>query len=150
MKPPSSRPGAASPSFRRVHQVALFSALIFRLTTPGAFASSATWKAHPPFRSIYWNEAANWTPETVPNGFGDVATLGRSDQTYIVISVPTEVAKIIFNPGASAYSINFEYTDSLATRGIINNSGKIQEFIDTRQRSQYRECLRYRRWGSDC
>ena len=48
------------------------------------YAGSATWNLNPP--SGEWNTAANWTPATVPDGPSDVATLGLSNQTSVVIN----------------------------------------------------------------
>ena len=73
-----------------------------------AHADSATWNLNP--TSGDWNTAANWTPNTVPNGPDDIATFGVSNQTDITLSITaTEVNELIFNPGASAFTITNEW-----------------------------------------
>src|SRR5690348_14209689 len=70
-----------------------------------SFAGSATWSANPV--SGDWNTAANWTPNTVPNGPADIATFGVSNQTASTVSTADiEVSELIFNPGASPFTIN--------------------------------------------
>ena len=44
-----------------------------------AYAGSATWNLDPINEN--WNDAANWMPNTVPNGPADVATFGVSDKS---------------------------------------------------------------------
>jgi hypothetical protein len=78
-------------------------AFIFGLTVHLAHAGSATWKLNPV--NDDWNNTANWTPATVPNGPSDVATFASSNQTAVTISANAEVAQIVFGPGASSYSI---------------------------------------------
>ena len=80
--------------------------LLFLLSVGGTtFAGSATWSLNRV--SGDWNTAANWTPPTVPNGPADTATFDVSTTTNI--SVPLlfafEVDGIVFNPGASAYTV---------------------------------------------
>ena len=71
-----------------------------------AHAGSATWDLNP--ASGDWNTAANWTPMTVPNGAGDVATFGLSNTTTVSISANTEVNAIVFAPGNSGYTITVD------------------------------------------
>src|SRR5712691_11506899 len=97
-----------------------------------AHADSATWNLNP--TSGDWNTAANWTPNTVPNGPDDIATFGLSNQTAITVStVVREVNELIFNPGASAFTITV--TDdpdfTISGTGITNNSGIAQNFVVT-------------------
>jgi hypothetical protein len=69
------------------------------------YADSATWTMHP--TSNDWNTAANWTPATVPNGPTDVATFARSNIKSLEFSAATtEVAEIVFNPGANSFKIS--------------------------------------------
>ena len=94
------------------------------------YAGSATWNLNP--ISGDWNTAANWTPNTVPNGPDDVATFGVSNQTGVSISsVVTEVNEVIFNPGASAFTITDSWYLTISGIGIANNSGIAQNFVVT-------------------
>ncbi len=88
-------------------------------------AGSATWNLNP--TSSDWNTAANWMPNTVPNGPADIASFGVSSQTSISFSAFTEVNSIIFLPGANAFTITSEMiTLTISGAGIINNSGIMQ------------------------
>jgi len=68
-----------------------------------AHAASATWNLNP--SNGDWNTAGNWTPATVPNGSTDTATFDVSNQTSLTLSANTEVNGIVFNAGASAFTI---------------------------------------------
>jgi autotransporter-associated beta strand protein len=97
-------------------------------TASGSFAGSATWKAAP--ANTDWNSAANWIANGPPNGPADTATFATSNVRRPVISQTTEVNGIVFNPGASAFTITspfFAFTISGA--GITNNSGITQNFV---------------------
>jgi autotransporter-associated beta strand protein len=105
--------------------------LLAMLTLPGlqsAHGDSATWKLDP--TNGHWNSAANWTPETVPDGPGDIATFDVSNTTVINISQATELERLIFNPDASAFTITTAKDRSLILRGagIVNLSGAVQNF----------------------
>ena len=99
-----------------------------------AHAGSATWNLNPV--SGDWNTAANWTPATTPNGPADVATFALSNATSVSILVNTEVSSVVFNPGASAFTITVS-TDSflpqltISGAGVLNNSGVTQNFVTT-------------------
>jgi autotransporter-associated beta strand protein len=77
--------------------------------------------------------AANWTPDVVPNGPNDIATLGLSNTTNVSLSGPggTEVNSIIFSPAATnPYTITANQRLLLISGvGIVNNSGTIQSFV---------------------
>src|SRR5919204_6148417 len=109
-------------------RVAILAALTVVLTQV-AYAGSATWLASPPTGN--WNHAANWTPATVPNGPSDTATFATSNTTGVSISANTEVNSIVFNAGASAFSITARPTLTLTVSGagIANNSGVTQNFV---------------------
>src|SRR5438132_1810861 len=92
-----------------------------------AYADSATWNLNP--TSGDWNTAANWTPPTVPDGSTDVATFDLSNTTGVSLSATTRVDSIIFNPGASSYTIVAAFELNLDGLGIINNSGVTQSFV---------------------
>jgi len=93
-----------------------------------AFAGSATWNLNP--GSGNWNTAANWTPNTVPNGPADGATFDLSNTTSISLSANTEVSGIVFDAGASAFSItaNPLLALTISGTGITNNSAIMQNF----------------------
>jgi autotransporter-associated beta strand protein len=106
--------------------------ILVLLTLASAFhahAGSATWNLSP--TSNEWNTAANWTPNTVPNSPTDVATFGVSNTTRVSLSAVTQVGGVLFNPGASAFSIIAKGAVSLsfAGAGVTNNSGMTQNFI---------------------
>ena len=97
-------------------------------TASSSFAGSATWKATP--ANTDWNNAANWIANGPPNGPADTATFATSNIRRPVISATTEVNGIVFNPGASAFTITspfFSFT--ISGVGITNNSGITQNFV---------------------
>jgi autotransporter-associated beta strand protein len=105
---------------------------------------SATWNLNP--LNNHWGKAANWTPTTVPYGENDVATLGASNITEIMLGDTPDgyadnvVAEVYFAEGASAYTIvtspvtRSYYPTQLgfAGAGITNNSGVVQNFVAAR------------------
>ena len=99
------------------------------------YADSATWSMNP--TSNDWNTAVNWTPATVPNGPTDVATFAGSSVTGLRFSaVMTEVAEIVFNPGANRFKITADsklaqtfVTLTISGSGITNNSGVTQDLV---------------------
>ena len=100
----------------------------------GAFAGSATWNLNP--TNGDWSIAANWTPPTVPNGPADTATFGLSSGTSILVGFggSIEVNAIVFNAGASAFTISFGNTSfnnlyTISGVGITNNSAITQNFV---------------------
>src|SRR4029453_2872077 len=97
-------------------------------TASSSFAGSATWLASP--ANTDWNSAANWTAGGPPNGSTNTATFATSNIRRPVISQTTEVNGIVFNPGASAFTISspfFSFT--ISGVGITNNSGITQNFV---------------------
>src|SRR5262249_20106940 len=95
-----------------------------------AYAESAQWNLNP--TSGDWNTAANWTPMTVPNGPGDVATFGLSNTIGVAISEDTEVDGITFPSAATnPYFISTSpgLTLTISGVGIVNNSGVTQNFV---------------------
>ncbi|PYV73628.1 MAG: hypothetical protein DMG96_22520 [Acidobacteria bacterium] len=104
--------------------------LAFLLCALGAvYADSATWNLHP--ISNDWNTAANWTPNTVPNGPDDVATSGLSGHAGVLVSTDIEVSEVIFNAGASPFTITVKWALTISGIGITNNSGSTQNFVVT-------------------
>src|SRR6266567_7190533 len=76
--------------------------LMFSIQT--SLADSATWNLNPIDND--WNNPLNWTPNTVPDGEEDVATLDVSNKTGVRISHPGDtVAHIAFTSTASSYTI---------------------------------------------
>jgi len=93
------------------------------------YADSATWRTNP--ISNDWNTAANWTPNTVPNGPDDIATFALSQHPDVFVSTDTEVNQVIFNAGASPFNINVANDQELTVSGIgiTNDSGVAQNFV---------------------
>jgi autotransporter-associated beta strand protein len=117
-----------------------FTAAIALLASIGTLeAGSATWNLNPV--NNHWSKAQNWTPAVVPNGSDDVATFETSNVTDVVLGAPdyvysiVTVAGIVFDPGASAYSITVmpvvgaDSTISFEGTGIVNNSGITQSLV---------------------
>ena len=80
------------------------------------YAASSTWSTNP--TNGDWNNPANWTPHTVPNGPSDVARFSTSTQTEISLSAPVTVAEIIFNTDVSSYNITCAAGTSLTFTGF--------------------------------
>ncbi len=90
-------------------------------------AGSATWSLDPD--NPDWNTAGNWSPATVPNGLEDIATFGISNLPNANVSTyGTEVSEVVFNPGASAFTLSSDNTWFVSGPGITNNSGITQTF----------------------
>jgi autotransporter-associated beta strand protein len=92
-------------------------------------AGSATWGTSP--ASGDWNTSSNWTPNTVPNGPLDLATFATSTRRAVSFSQVTEVNSIVFNPGASTFTItNAPFHEvTISGAGVINNSGVMQTIV---------------------
>jgi len=93
-----------------------------------SFAGSATWKPAPATGD--WNTATNWTPATVPNSPTDTATFATSNITGVALSGLISINGIVFNSGASAFTITdnaFAFT--ISGTGIMNNSAAAQNFV---------------------
>lgn len=92
-------------------------------------SGSATWLASPATGD--WNTAANWTAGGPPNGSADTATFASSNITGVSLSLNTEVNGIVFNAGASPFTITASATFALTISGvgITNNSGITQNFV---------------------
>ncbi len=113
----------------RVRASLLATATVLLSAPTATFAGSATWDLNP--GSGDWNTAGNWTPMTVPNASTDTATFGLSNITNVSLSANSEVNGIIFDPGASVYTITASpgLTLTLSGAGVVNNSGVIQSFV---------------------
>src|SRR5438105_10023746 len=104
------------------------------LTATPAHAGSATWFGQ---LNTNWNVSGNWSPQTVPNGPSDVATMAATSSNNRIpfITANTEVYGITFPlnrfPIAVNYTITVEFGISLTVSGtgITNNSGQAQNFV---------------------
>lgn len=108
----------------------LFSGAFLFLANATTEAGSATWNLDP--TSGDWNTAANWTPNTVPNSPADRATFDISNTSAITLSTSTQVNGIIFNPGASPYTVTVgpaSFVLTIGGLGIQNESGIAQNFV---------------------
>jgi autotransporter-associated beta strand protein len=104
--------------------------VVFMLSIQTIQADSASWSAAP--ASGDWNTANNWVPMTVPDGIADTATFVLSNTTGVSISANTEVNGVVFNGGASAFTITTSpmFTLTVSGLGITNNSGIAQNFVN--------------------
>ena len=101
----------------------LSAALLLVITIQTVHAGSATWNLNP--TNGDWNTAANWTPNTVPNGPNDIVTFEASNQTDVTISTSTEVSELVLRPSASDFTIQVTagQTFTISGSGITNSSG---------------------------
>src|SRR5436190_5575383 len=115
-----------SSSPRLLRFLILFGILLAPLV---ARADSATWALNPAAGD--WNTATNWMPNTVPNGPSDIATFDVSNTTAVSLSADTEVDSIVFDPGASAFSIfaKPQFMLTIGGSGIMNESSGTQDFV---------------------
>jgi hypothetical protein len=99
------------------------------LPTSLAIAGSSGWQSSPPTSN--WNTASNWTPATVPNDPADTASFATSNTRFLSLSANTEVNGIVFNGGASAFTITATpgVTLTISGGGITNSSGITQTFF---------------------
>src|SRR5260370_6293139 len=103
-------------------------ALLFLVVQRKSVAGSATWPKTP--ASGDWNTAANWTPNTVPNGTSDVATFGISNVTDVINrDVIVNLDSLVFNSAAPQYTITAKDNIAFYGTGIINGSGVMQSFV---------------------
>lgn len=89
---------------------------------------SATWAESPV--SGDWNTAANWLPQTVPNGPSDTAVFTASNITNVATSAIVEVNSLVFDADATQFSVTTAVGTSLTISGtgIINHSQTVQSF----------------------
>ncbi|MEO5754733.1 MAG: hypothetical protein ABIR38_08500, partial [Chthoniobacterales bacterium] len=114
---------------RRFLSLPLYIGLAMFGLLQSVLADSATWQANP--GSNNWNTAASWTPATIPNGVSDAATFNVSNTTAISLTASILVDRIVFQPGASAFTITPAPGVSLTLggAGVANNSGAMQNFV---------------------
>ncbi len=128
-QPTTSQPRALPCTLRQTLTAALLPTLLLLLTIDSGHAGSATWAANP--GDNYWHEAANWSPQTVPDSPSDTATFATSSTTFIYLDDSVALDGITFSPGASAFTIPVQFADislSFYGAGITNNSGIVQNF----------------------
>lgn len=108
---------------------ALLPGLVWMFSLQSTRAGSATWDASP--TSGDWNTAVNWSPDTVPNGIGDTASFALSSITNVSVSLSTEVNGIVFEEGASPFTISTSGRGDLTigSAGVTNDSGSVQNFV---------------------
>jgi autotransporter-associated beta strand protein len=108
---------------------ALLSTCILILTSQFSQAGSATWAQTP--ADSNWSNPSNWIPNTVPNSTTDVATFDASNITDISLVDSINVQGLIFDAGASAYTLTLASGKELTVNsgGIVNNSGVEQELV---------------------
>jgi autotransporter-associated beta strand protein len=125
-----SNRGVLLRSIKATFMAGVLPLLVLMFTFQSARAGSATWKQSP--GNSDWNTASNWNPRMVPNGSSDTATFAVSNFSDISFSAATEVDGIIFNPGASSYTISVPEgigAISISGAGITDNSGVSQTFV---------------------
>lgn len=107
----------------------LLPVLVLVVTAQFAFAGSATWNLSP--TSGDWNNAANWTPATVPNGPSDTATFNLSNTTNVFLSAVTEANGVVFGSDAGPFTISVNPTTILTidSGGVVNNSSAMQNVV---------------------
>lgn len=110
------------PISRQAGYLGLLSLIV--LSFQSAQAGSATWNTA---ASGYWGIETNWTPATIPSTTADTATFQASSATTINGAI-LNVGSIVFEPGASAYTITpyNPYQFTMSGAGIVNNSGVMQ------------------------
>src|ERR1041384_7663313 len=117
------------------YRAALLPAVALGLLVQIAQGGSATWNLNAGTNA--WHTATNWTPATVPDGPADIATFDISNQTGVSVAQATPVDGIVFNPGASGYTITVgastgsTFNFALSGTGITNSSGVTQNFVCT-------------------
>ena len=85
-------------------------------------------------------------PPTIPNGPSDTATFAASNTTGVSLSANTAVNRIVFNAGASAFTITVGPTLMLTVSGvgIANNSGTTQNLVTTADITGTRGTIQFR------
>ena len=105
---------------------------VLSLLPARAAAGSATWKVD---AVGHYGVAANWTPETVPNGPTDTATFGFSNTTEIPIGLSVTLDTMAFTADAPAYSFSFIEAASprltFTGTGIVDASAQVPSFAVT-------------------
>jgi len=87
-----------------------------------------TWLPSP--GSGNWTTAGNWSAGGPPNDSSVTAAFGTSATTAVSISGGVEVNRLLFNTGASVFTITVNPASywTISGVGIVNNSGTTQNF----------------------
>lgn len=111
--------------------MATVGATLLSLSAQITQAGSATWLANP--ATNHWNNANNWTSGGPPNGPSDIATFATSNTTGILHTADVELSGIVFNSGASAFTITTGATATLTIvgAGITDNAAAAENFATT-------------------
>jgi autotransporter-associated beta strand protein len=111
--------------------IATIVATLLSFSAETSQAGSATWLANP--ATNHWNNANNWTAGGPPNGPNDIATFATSNTTDIIHTADVEVSGIVFNSGASAFTITTGATATLTliNAGITDNAAAAENFETT-------------------
>ena len=116
---------------RTIGTTGIFFFAVSLIAAQPAQGDNSTWNLNP--TSGDWNTAANWTPASVPNAPDATAIFDFSNTTNVSLSGRTTVGEIIFNPGASAFTITApdQMADALSIvgAGLSNQSGIEQALV---------------------
>jgi autotransporter-associated beta strand protein len=116
---------------RSVVTTPIFFFAVFLIAAQLAQGDNSAWNLDP--TSSDWNTAVNWTPASVPNAPDVTAIFDVSNTTNVSLSGRTTVGEIIFNPGASAFTITApdQMADALSIvgAGLSNQSGIKQALV---------------------
>src|SRR3954447_12412544 len=105
---------------------------VILMSAQSGYAANATWSSD--LTNGSWADKGNWSPNHVPNGDSDGAIFDISNTTEIDIPWrPSNftVNRIVFNSGASAYSLTVKAPPFffITGDGVVNNSGAMQNFV---------------------
>ncbi len=92
-------------------------------------ASTATWLDNPVNGD--WNNPVNWTTGGPPNGPADMASFAASNQTAILLSTNTEVDSVVFDNGATSYTITTgpSLILTISGAGVLRTSNYLSTFV---------------------
>ena len=107
------------------------SALAALAGTDRLHAGDATWSPSAASRS--WSDPANWSAGGPPDGVGDVATLGPSVTTAIVVDGNTRLERLVYAADAAPYTLSINawlsFPGALTALGVRNDSGFTQQIV---------------------
>lgn len=94
-------------------------------------AGDATWS--PSAASSTWSDPANWSAGGPPDGVSDVATLGPSVTTAIVVDGNTRLERLVYAADAAPYTLSINawlsFPGALTALGVRNDSGSTQQIV---------------------
>lgn len=93
-------------------------------------SGGATWVTNPVNGD--WGNPSNWAPATVPQNFGDTAFFNNSRINQIGVNNRfVDIDSMVFNANGGSFSFTISNfgTLELEGRGIVNDSGKTQNFF---------------------